>query len=393
MPLPSPDLKEKGTLVDVPDLTDQITNLSRDPLGWGGFSNVHSAEWISPHGRRKVAVKILRVRSEDYAKTITLQTQRLKREVAVWKRLEHRHVQPLLGLHWKLGALPALVSPLQGNGDVKRYLSRMADDPNIHDIRFRMLQANVLVSKDGIARLTDFGFSSMRIQASVSFSESSTWKGTVRFMAPELVMNITDRYTPASDIWASGCLILEANSERPKPILRDNKRCGCYYGATPEAASIAACFSHRKGQGMAPYIKAPRHDILDGAADAVASTVRRRLQKQKLPTDLSIQAMKALTKAGYIGKLINRPDSPIVDLLKLCMTTAGGHRMTPNVRHTVSRTALFLLDAIFDNDKAFKWSSEQHVTFTAQQLRPLAKLVGEEDERQAKNLLRYFSNG
>lgn len=73
----------------------------------------------------------------------------------------------------------------------------------------KTLQGNVLVSDTGQARLSDFGFSSLLMTESASFSEHSSVKGTIRWMAPELLFVDPPPFTTHSDMWAVGCLIFE----------------------------------------------------------------------------------------------------------------------------------------------------------------------------------------
>ncbi|KZV87351.1 kinase-like protein, partial [Exidia glandulosa HHB12029] len=68
--------------------------------------------------------------------------------------------------------------------------------------------ANILVSDNGVARLADFGITSVLCDYP---APSSTGAGTFRWMAPELLRD-SFRLTFASDIWAFGCVILEAST-------------------------------------------------------------------------------------------------------------------------------------------------------------------------------------
>ena len=74
-----------------------------------------------------------------------------------------------------------------------------------------MKAANVLISDDGTALLCDFGLSRLLWGSSQSIALTGV-KGTSRWMAPELILNEGD-HTYASDIWASGCLLIEVSWE------------------------------------------------------------------------------------------------------------------------------------------------------------------------------------
>lgn len=62
------------------------------------------------------------------------------------------------------------------------------------------------MSADGIAKLGDFG-SSKRFDLSTSANLAGTFKGSVRWMAPEVIKE--NHYGRKSDIWSFGCTVLE----------------------------------------------------------------------------------------------------------------------------------------------------------------------------------------
>lgn len=69
----------------------------------------------------------------------------------------------------------------------------------------------MLVSDEGVARICDFGFARMLAEHSTSYSEHTSMKGTVRWMAPELLSEDDARHTTHSDVWAFGCLCIEVS--------------------------------------------------------------------------------------------------------------------------------------------------------------------------------------
>ena len=69
-----------------------------------------------------------------------------------------------------------------------------------------IFQDNILVSESGDARICDFGCSRM-ISASLSMANlSSSPKGTLRYLACELITGKTG-YTRETDVWAFGMTI------------------------------------------------------------------------------------------------------------------------------------------------------------------------------------------
>ncbi|KZV93908.1 kinase-like protein, partial [Exidia glandulosa HHB12029] len=124
-----------------------------------------------------------------------------------------------------------MVSPWYDSGDINAYVRRRAGDPDILNVKLSLLVqvmrgleylhsklivhgdikgGNVLVSDDGVARLSDFGLSAVLYrQYSAGRMDVQTEGGTCRWMAPELFVEDRPRQTVASDIWACGCLVIE----------------------------------------------------------------------------------------------------------------------------------------------------------------------------------------
>ncbi|EJD47712.1 kinase-like protein [Auricularia subglabra TFB-10046 SS5] len=217
---------------DYRDLTSELQMALR-PSKFGGLSDVYGAEWRSPNGRVKVAIKVLRQHSRNQMKML----QRLRREIYVWQQLQHPNVLPLYGVHLGMGAFPSLVSPWSENGDICSYLASRRDASDPLDLKMHLLEqvlnglqylhshvpvivhgdikgANILVSDAHVVQLCDFGFASMQAHYDFSNAHSSSVKGSWRWMAPELVTDDNASYTTHSDIWAYGCVVVEVLGER-----------------------------------------------------------------------------------------------------------------------------------------------------------------------------------
>ncbi|KZV79317.1 kinase-like protein, partial [Exidia glandulosa HHB12029] len=160
---------------------------------------------------------------------------RLQREIRVWQHLDHPNVLPLYGVYFGtgFGELPALVSPWCKNGDICTFLRGRKGESAILSLKLRQILeglkylhecepevihgdlkgANILISDTYDVQLCDFGFASMHAdeEGSLNFQSSST-KGTWRWMAPELLANDDARHTTASDMWAFGCVVVEVLS-------------------------------------------------------------------------------------------------------------------------------------------------------------------------------------
>ncbi|CAE6472949.1 unnamed protein product, partial [Rhizoctonia solani] len=83
---------------------------------------------------------------------------------------------------------------------------------------------NVLVSSDGVAKLSDFDFSIMSEASTLVFSESSNSRlGSLRWTAPEMLLEEVPKRTTQSDIYALGMTILEIfTGEVPYPQHRQD---------------------------------------------------------------------------------------------------------------------------------------------------------------------------
>ncbi|KIM30318.1 hypothetical protein M408DRAFT_54744, partial [Serendipita vermifera MAFF 305830] len=78
---------------------------------------------------------------------------------------------------------------------------------------------NVLISGQGRAQICDFGLVSIHLKEGKSgLTTTSAHTGTARYLAYELVLLESDAPTTASDIYATGCIGLEAIfQETPYP--------------------------------------------------------------------------------------------------------------------------------------------------------------------------------
>jgi len=71
--------------------------------------------------------------------------------------------------------------------------------------------ANVLIAKDGTAKLTDFGIA--RDEGDAGLTSTGTFIGTPNFLGPEIALG--GNHGPASDVWALGALLYAAVEGEP----------------------------------------------------------------------------------------------------------------------------------------------------------------------------------
>ncbi|KIJ29006.1 hypothetical protein M422DRAFT_189057, partial [Sphaerobolus stellatus SS14] len=152
------------------------------------------------------------------------------REYVIWQALRHPNILPLLEflnnfMEDTLPDVPALVSPWMGKGTLVNYLEHHPQESKI-DMLLEVAKGlnylhsqnivhgdirggNILVSTEGIPCLTDFGLSRL-LNKTRGLTTTSELAGSVRWMAPELLLNMTDQKPKmSSDIWAFGMTILE----------------------------------------------------------------------------------------------------------------------------------------------------------------------------------------
>ena len=67
---------------------------------------------------------------------------------------------------------------------------------------------NILVEPQGICKISDFGISKKALEADRG-RLYSIMKGTIAYMAPEMIDNENKGYDSKIDIWSVGCIVFE----------------------------------------------------------------------------------------------------------------------------------------------------------------------------------------
>ncbi|KAG8738693.1 hypothetical protein FRC10_006577 [Ceratobasidium sp. 414] len=201
----------------VQDLTEQFTSdssrCSLHPIACGGLADVYRA---TLDDGTQVAVKCLRRTTHSDSKEL----KRTARELCTWSRLQHENILEFRGLA-KFRNCLAMVAPWMEHGSVISLISRQPDVD-----RFALVSSattfyhasitlsvhgdlkgdNVLVSSDGIVKLTDFGLS-ITHGINLQLSETDPGGGTLRWMAPELLTD-TGARCKETDVYAFGMVFL-----------------------------------------------------------------------------------------------------------------------------------------------------------------------------------------
>ncbi|KAF8137377.1 kinase-like domain-containing protein [Boletus edulis] len=160
---------------------------------------------------------------------------RFHREITVWLKLKHPNVLRLCGtirdsdMHPRI---PSMVCPWIEHGALSGYLDKNKNlavsnrlnlvDHVAHGLQYLHAQnvvhgdlsgSNVLIGADGRAYIADFGLSMLlTVVGGPAFATTRQNKGTVRWMAPELLLDPDESHialTTSSDVYSFGSIMLQ----------------------------------------------------------------------------------------------------------------------------------------------------------------------------------------
>lgn len=117
----------------------------------------------------------------------------------------------------QIGATP---QPARPAAEMVETLARAMEAVHRHGIIHRDLKpANILLSKDGVPKITDFGLAK-RLN-STDLTATGAILGTPSYMAPEQATGQVKEISPATDVYALGAILYEMLTGRP-PFHADN---------------------------------------------------------------------------------------------------------------------------------------------------------------------------
>ncbi|KAK4058224.1 Protein kinase of the Mitotic Exit Network [Microbotryomycetes sp. JL221] len=204
-----------------PSLTYQLGEC----IGRGQFGSVYRA--LNLNSGRIVAVKRISLADKTVA-----EIEQLSSEVQLLKSLSHPSVVNYEGLVKTEHNLNIILEYIE-NGSLQKTLKAFGDLPEAlvasyvvkilegldylhsqHVVHCDLKAANILTTKNGNVKLSDFGVS-LNLNAIVSQSMSSSPKvdGTPNWMPPEVIQ--LRGASTASDIWSLGCTIVELITGKP----------------------------------------------------------------------------------------------------------------------------------------------------------------------------------
>ncbi|CAE6415095.1 unnamed protein product [Rhizoctonia solani] len=187
-------------------------------MSGGGFGDIWKGHLLNATA---VAIKVWRASLIEQCDYKTL--KQATRKVYYWSKMKHANVHELMGVVLFKGQLLGMVSEWMENGNLHEYLRKnLAADRHklsilvasglayIHG--FNMIHGdikalNVLVSSDGVAKLTDFGLSIMSESSLEFLATTASQAGSIRWAAPELLVDESAK-SKGSDVYALGMTIL-----------------------------------------------------------------------------------------------------------------------------------------------------------------------------------------
>ncbi|KYQ91396.1 putative protein serine/threonine kinase [Tieghemostelium lacteum] len=186
-------------------------------VGEGTYGYVYRA--VNRHTGRTVALKqIMNVPKEDDGTSIEVKyLTRLRNQSNIVNLIDHfytdngKHlflVMEFVGRDlWKIISNPQTVIDLKTIKNITRQLLEAVYQCHSRNVMHRDIKpANLLLSPDGVIKLTDFGLSTdCRLEANQCLSSNVV---SLYYRPPELLMGST-KYGPEIDMWSIGCILME----------------------------------------------------------------------------------------------------------------------------------------------------------------------------------------
>lgn len=187
-------------------------------IGRGGMADVYLAKDLILDGQ-EVAVKVLRTNYQ----TDQIAVQRFQREARAMAELDHPNIVRISDIGEEDGQQYLAMEYVNGL-DLKRYIKENA--PLANDVAVRIMgqillamrmahtrgivhrdlkPQNVLLTTDGVAKVTDFGIAVAF--AETSLTQTNSMLGSVHYLSPEQARGA--KATIQSDIYAMGIILFE----------------------------------------------------------------------------------------------------------------------------------------------------------------------------------------
>ncbi len=265
-----------------------------EKLGSGGTSIVYRGQDLLLN--RMVTVKILR---EEYASNADF-VRRFRHEAQAVASLSHSNIVAVYDVGFEENMHYIVMEFVEGES-LKEYIRRKGAIPvpeacNIitqilagvqhaheHGIIHRDLKShNILLSKDGRAKVTDFGIAVGMSDVTLTYNTSSRIMGSVHYISPEQVQG--QAVTEKSDIYSVGVIFYEMLTGR-LPFL----------GETP----ISIAMQHVQGELILP------HQINPKVPMGISYVVMRAMHKNPDARYDSAEDMAKAVRAAYSGESVD----------------------------------------------------------------------------------------
>jgi serine/threonine-protein kinase len=195
-------------------------------LGRGGMGIVYRA-WRSEL-RRHVALKMVHAGAQATASVLA----RFRIEAEAVARLQHPNIVQIYDVGQHLGSPFLVLELIEGRNLVQRTAGtpQMAEwsaalletlAKAIHAVHEQgvvhrdLTPANVLLTSDGIAKITDFGLAKLLDGTGELRTQTGDLLGTPSYMAPEQASSRHAEIGPATDVYALGAILYELLTGRP----------------------------------------------------------------------------------------------------------------------------------------------------------------------------------
>ena len=186
----------------------------------GGFSRLRPGQFV--------ALKEIHISDDDHTAATS---RRVEQEIAMMKTMRHPNVVECFGVLYERNVISIIMEYCDGNSLRHIYSKNGPLSPSIVVAYTRQMllgldylhsqgivhrdvkSLNVLVTREGVCKLADFG--SATILASSSDQRFHSMQGTLWWMAPE-VFQLSSKTggTTAADIWSLGCTVWEIATAR-----------------------------------------------------------------------------------------------------------------------------------------------------------------------------------
>ena len=197
----------------------------KEKLGKGGVGIVYKS--YHPRLQKTVAIKILK----DAGELSVDDLNRFRGEALLAATLQNANIVQVFDILQENGN-PFIVMEYVDGGSLEQKLERKPQPPRLavewlltvaravayaheHQIIHRDLKpANILVTREGVLKITDFGLGK-RLDSALNETRSGMLIGTPHYMSPEQAAGNTQQIGPSADIHALGAILYEMLTGRP----------------------------------------------------------------------------------------------------------------------------------------------------------------------------------